>query len=234
MGPKAFVGPYGDRTGRSGPSHPVDRLDHKTGVSLLRGALAQAMMDDLPGVRPGGHQRMVSQLSGGTIGGAFLGLARHLTDGGVNINDHRPVAGTGARLGPDPFQQRSQGLVQLADMTPCERPQERSQRGMGHHPKTAAPSGLPRTAADQHDQYECRRTASTPPKTAPCDPDGHRPHGYPVARSYPKAVPYPAASSTNPPPTTPHPPPTIPRRTPPSNGQYRLVSCSPQVPPLLG
>jgi len=96
-GPKAFVGPYGDRTGRSGPSHPVDRLDHKTGVSLLRGAFAQAMMNDLPGVRPGGYQRMVSQLSGVTIASAFLALARNLTNGGVHINDQRLVAGTGAR-----------------------------------------------------------------------------------------------------------------------------------------
>ena len=114
----------------------------------------------------------------------MLGVGGHLTDSGIHINSDRTPVGTPTR-GPDPFQCFPQGLVHLADMTPCERTKKRAQCGRGHHPKTAAPCRWNRPAADQHDQYGTRPPASMPPKTAPCDPDTLLPGDLPAVRSRP-------------------------------------------------
>ena len=137
----------------------------------------------------------------------MLGVGGHLTDSGIHINSDRAPVGTPTR-GPDPFQCFPQGLVHLADMTPCERTKKRAQCGRGHHPKTAAPCRWNRPAADQHDQYGTRPPASMPPKTAPCDPDTLLPGDLPAVRSRPATVPNPTGTSRCPLQTTPRRQPT--------------------------
>ena len=70
----------------------------------------------------------------------MLGVGGHLTDSGIHSNSDRTPVGTPTR-GPDPFQCFPQGLVHLADMTPCERTKKRAQCGRGHHPKRQHPVG---------------------------------------------------------------------------------------------
>ena len=182
-------------------------------------------MNDLCGLRPHRRQGVVSQLSGVPVGSAVFGLAPHLTNSGIHINSHRIAVWSSAH-GPDPPECFTQGLVHLADMTPCERTKKRAQCGRGHHPKRQRPVGGNRPAADQHDRYGNRPPAWTPPKTAPCDPDRPLRHDLPAVQSRPATVPTPTGTSTCPLPTTPHRQPTTRHRTPPPTGQHPSVSCS--------
>ena len=70
----------------------------------------------------------------------MLGAGGHLTDSGIHINGHRFSVRTPTR-GPDPPERFTQGLVYLADMTPCERTKKRPQCGWGHHLKRQHPLG---------------------------------------------------------------------------------------------
>src|SRR5918994_1143980 len=90
-------------------------------------------MQHLAGVGPGRQQWMVTKLTGVAVGGAALVVAVDLTDGGVHIDSHGPIAGAGTR-GPCPSHDGLGDAVELANMPEGERAQERPQRRGGHHP----------------------------------------------------------------------------------------------------
>ena len=82
-----------------------------------------------------GQQRVIAPRAGvapvsstgqAVVAGALLGQTAGLADGGVQVDDQRPVAGSGAG-GPGPGQQFPAHPVQVADMTPPEAAQERPQ-----------------------------------------------------------------------------------------------------------
>ena len=131
------------------------------------------------------------------VSGASLGLARHLTDRGVHIDRHRRLAGTAAGC-PRPTQHRPGSLVELADVTPRERAQERPDRPTAPPARTQHRSGRARPqtihvidmgGAHQHRRHQRRhlpprrrrarrrpkRTEPRPPKTPdPASPSSRR------------------------------------------------------------
>ena len=68
----------------------------------------------------------VSSTGQAVVAGALLGQPVGLADGGVQVDDQRPVAGSGAG-GPGPGQQLAAHPVQLADVAPPEAAQEGAQ-----------------------------------------------------------------------------------------------------------
>ena len=91
-------------------------------------------MEDLTGLGPHRHQRVVAEDVRVAVGGALLQLAVDLADGRVEI-DHHPI---GARTGPQrpgPSDRLGDHLVELADVSEGEGPQERAERRRRHHPK---------------------------------------------------------------------------------------------------
>ena len=65
----------------------------------------------------------------------MLGLAAHLADGGVEVDDE--LLGPRPRPeGPRPAQGFGEHPVELADVAEGEGPQERAQGGGRHHPVT--------------------------------------------------------------------------------------------------
>ena len=140
----------------------------------MGGTTPQAGMNDLCGLGPHRHQRVVSQLSGVSVGGAVFGLAPHLTNSGIHINSHRIPVWSSAH-GPDPPECFTQGLVHLADMTPGERTKKRAQCGRGHHPKRQHPVGgtgpqpvgmIDMGTAHQHGRHQRQHLAT---RTGPSD-----------------------------------------------------------------
>jgi hypothetical protein len=85
---------------------------------------ARADMQHLAGIGPGRQQRMVAKLTGVAVGGAALVVAVDLTDGGVHIDGHRPIAGAGTR-GPCPGQDGFGDAVELTNVPEGEPAQER-------------------------------------------------------------------------------------------------------------
>ncbi len=85
----------------------------------------------MPGAR--GQDRVIAELLRIPVARTTLGLAAHLADGGVEVDDEptRPRART---EGPGPAKGFAEHPVELADVTEGERPQERSERGRCHHP----------------------------------------------------------------------------------------------------
>lgn len=63
--------------------------------------------------------------------GAVLGLARHLTDRRVHLDRHR-LGGRPGTASPATADRLGDHLVELADVTEGERPQEGAPRGGGH------------------------------------------------------------------------------------------------------
>ena len=92
------------------------------------------------GLRHGRYQRVVPQLPRIPISGAVFGLSHHLTNGAVGVDSHWFPSQIPTRR-PEPPQCLAQGLVQLADMTPCERTKKRSQSRRRHNPKRQHPPG---------------------------------------------------------------------------------------------
>ena len=73
-GPEPGVGPDDERADGPGPAHPGDELFDESLVAALRRPLAQPGMEDLTGLGPHGHQRVVAEDVGVAIGGALLNL----------------------------------------------------------------------------------------------------------------------------------------------------------------
>ncbi len=78
-------------------------------------ALAEAGVEDLAGVGPGGQDRVVAEHSGVAEGGALLGLADHLTDRGVHVDHQATRAGRGAHR-PCPGERMAHDGFELADV----------------------------------------------------------------------------------------------------------------------
>jgi hypothetical protein len=91
-------------------------------------------MEDLTGLGPHRHQRVVAEDVGVAVGGALLQLAVDLADGRVEIDHHRLGARTGSER-PGPSDRLGDHLVELADVSEGEGPQERAQRRRRHDPK---------------------------------------------------------------------------------------------------
>ena len=90
-------------------------------------------MEELTGPGPGGEEGVVAELLRVAVAGAVLGLAAHLTDGGVEVDD-QPVRSRPGTERPRPTQCLGQDRIELAHMAERERPEERAQGGWGHHP----------------------------------------------------------------------------------------------------
>ena len=148
-------------------------------LAALGGPPAQTRVEYLPGVGAHAHQRVIAELLGVPVSGASLGLARHLTDRGVHIDRHRRLAGTAAGC-PRPTQHRPGSLVELADVTPRERAQERPDRRRRRRRETQHRSGRARPqtihvidmgGAHQHRRHQRRhlpprrRRANSAPQT---------------------------------------------------------------------
>jgi hypothetical protein len=131
-GEEPGVAAHRQRSLRSGPADPGDELFDEATVASIGGAFAQPGVQHLPGVSPGGQQRVVAEHSGVAVGGALLGLAVDFTDRRVQIDRHRSVTGTGAEL-PGPPDRLADHPIELADVPEGERPQERAQRRRRHH-----------------------------------------------------------------------------------------------------
>ena len=93
------VGPQGELPGGTGPS-PRPGLPHEPGCAPARSgrSLPLADMQDLPGVGPGGDQRMFAEHSGVAIGSPLFLLPIDLLDGGVDVDGHRGIARTGTEV----------------------------------------------------------------------------------------------------------------------------------------
>ena len=99
-------------------------------------------------------------------------------------------------------------------------------------PRRAAPPPPSPTAAAAHRRCSTRPPASTPPKTAPCDPR-LSPPTRPDAPCHRSTPPNPASTSPCPPTTTPHQPPKTHHRTPPRSHRSHQLRSSQEVPPLV-
>ena len=140
IGPELRIGPDGHRTCGSCPPGSVHRLHDEMRMPFPRGTSPHAGMNYFSGLRHGRYQRVVSQLFGIPISSARFGLSRNLTNGAVGVDGHWFASQIPTRR-PEPLQCLAQGLVQLADMTPCERTKKRSQSRRRHNPKRQHPRG---------------------------------------------------------------------------------------------
>src|SRR3954469_497254 len=127
--PEARVGPQQLWAGRAGALDAGDELiaEAQHPARGVRRPLPQADVQDLAGVRPDGHQRVVTADAGIAERGALLAAAVDLADEGVDVDDQALVAGTGARL-PSARERVAQDPVKLADVPERKRPQKRPQR----------------------------------------------------------------------------------------------------------
>jgi len=99
-------------------------------------------MQQLAGVGPAGQQRVVAKPVGVAVGGPTLGVAVDLAHRRIDI-DHQLLGARAGAGGPGSGQQGLGDLVELADVAEGERPQERAQRGGGHHPMPEDLLGAP-------------------------------------------------------------------------------------------
>jgi hypothetical protein len=97
--------------------------------------------EHLAGVGAGGQQRVVAELAGVAVAGATLVVAVDLTDGGVHIDGHRRLAGSGTGC-PCPGQDGLGDPIELADVAEGEGAQERPQRRWRQHPMAQQLGGL--------------------------------------------------------------------------------------------
>ena len=103
--PEPRVGPQQLDAGRAGAIDARDQLVGEAQHPLLRvrRALAQADVQRLARVRPGGQDRVIAQQLGVAVGGALLQPPADLADEAVDIDHQPPVARAGARP-PRPLQ----------------------------------------------------------------------------------------------------------------------------------
>ena len=124
---------------------------------------------------PNGDQGVVAEHLGVVVAGSFFGLAAHLADGGVEVDDE--LLGPWPRPeGPGSAQRLSQHPVELTDVAEGEGPQERAERRRRHHPVTENRLGGPRTQdvgvidvgpARRHGVHEGQNLAA---RQSPADP----------------------------------------------------------------
>ena len=88
-------------------------------------------MNDLARTGDRGQQRVIAQTMCVAVAGTLLGLARHLTDCGVDIDRQRPRCRPSR---PRPLPGNIVDRFELADMTKRKGSQERAQRRRCHHP----------------------------------------------------------------------------------------------------
>jgi hypothetical protein len=95
VGPKARVKAHDELAGRPGPAHPGHQLfDEAHRPALGVGApFAQADVEHLAGAGPRGDEGVIAEHVGVAIARPTLGLAAHLADGRVEIDDHLVAPG---------------------------------------------------------------------------------------------------------------------------------------------
>ena len=131
--------------GGPGPAHPGHELLHETHRPALGvgRTLAHADVEHLARPGPDGDQGVVAEHLGVAIAGTVFGLAAHLADGGVEVDDQLLGPRSGPE-GPRPAQRLAQHPVELTDVAEGEGPEERAQRGGRHDPVTEHRLGGPR------------------------------------------------------------------------------------------
>ena len=146
--PEPRVGPQQLDAGRAGALDARDQLLAEAQDPLLRvrRPLAQADVQRLARVRPGGEDRVVAQQLRVAVGGALLQAAADLADEAVDIDHQPPVAGAGAGL-PRPLERLAEQRVELAHVPERERAQERPQRRRRRQPAAQQPAACARRAA---------------------------------------------------------------------------------------
>ena len=128
-----------------GPAHPDHEFLHEAhGPALGVGrTLAHPDVEHLARPCPDGDEGVVTEHLGVAIAGTVFGLAAHLADGGVEVDDE--LLGPRSRPeGPGPAQRLCQHPVELTDVAEGEGPEERAQRGGRHHPVPEHRLGGPR------------------------------------------------------------------------------------------
>src|SRR3954451_22414336 len=93
----------------------------------VRRPLPQADVQDLAGVRPDGHQRVIAADAGVAERGALLAAPVDLADEGVDVDHQALDARTGA-CPPGARERIAQDPVKLADVPERKRPQKRPER----------------------------------------------------------------------------------------------------------
>ena len=139
VGVEAAVGPHRELPLSPGIAHPSHGLPQEVGGAPIGvgEALAQPGHQHVAGSSGHGQQRVIASLASvAMVSRPLLGQPVGLADGGVQVDDQRPVAGSGTG-GPGPGQQLPAHPVQLADMAPPEAAQERPQGGgrLDHAPQ---------------------------------------------------------------------------------------------------
>ncbi len=123
--------------------------------------LAQADMEHLAGVGSRGEEGVIAEHVGVAIARPTLGLAAHLADGRVEVDDHLGRPGPRAER-PGSSQRLGEHGVELADVAEGEGAQERPERRRRHHPVRRAPPPSPPSAARR------RGRCAMPPATMAC------------------------------------------------------------------
>ena len=131
VGVEAAVGSHRELSGGPSVAYPSHRFTQEVGgaPSSVGAARTQPSHQHVAGSRGNGQQRVIAPLAGvAVVARALLGRTVGFTDGGVQVDGQRPVAGSGSS-GPGPGQQLPAHPIQLANMTPTEAAQEGPQRG---------------------------------------------------------------------------------------------------------
>ena len=168
--PEAGVEAHDQLAGGARPTQPGHQLfDEPLGSPLGVGrALAHPDVEELAGPGPGGEQGVVAELVGVAVAGTVLGLAAHLTDGGVEVDD-QPIALPDRH--PSTHARRSVSAehgVELTDVAEGEGPQERAQAWTAPSPDEEGPTGWHRIAARRHGRCGCHPPPWRAPGSAPC------------------------------------------------------------------
>jgi hypothetical protein len=109
----------------------------------VRRPLAQADVQRLTGVRPGGEDRVIAQQPRVPVGGALLQAPADLADEAVDVDHQPPAARARARV-PRPLDGLPEQLVELAHVPERKRAQKRPRRRRRRQP--AAPNRRVRPA----------------------------------------------------------------------------------------
>ena len=142
--PESRVHPDGELAAGAGAADPADQLVDEPGHAA--GGVGppgpQPGVQHLAAAGPGCQQRVVAEGSGVAVAGTLLGMPVDLHDGGVGVDGHRAVAGSGARR-PRAGQRALGELVELAGVAEGEGAQERADRGRRHDPVAQHAGGGP-------------------------------------------------------------------------------------------
>src|SRR5665213_2724300 len=125
LGVEPRVRPQGQLASRSGPPRSADRLSHEPRCAPATAGRTFPVADvqDLPGVRPDGDERMLAEHPGVAIGSTLFLLPIDLLDRRVDVDGHWRVLRTGPER-PCPRQHLLTQGIELADVSEGERPEE--------------------------------------------------------------------------------------------------------------